>query len=733
MGAGVASELEYLRKTLLRAGRLSRTAERRIEEVLERTGIPGARETWFTPRTAMLAAPDQRHLLETLRRDHTEAFAELRTIAVEHTGTPAPSAADAQVTADHVDFRDATFHDRVVGVQHNQHHHYGTVPAPAEWRPVGQVEPLEFGVRPTRHVPGLPDVPPYVPRDRDEDLRASLAHRGLVLILGEPYAGKSYTAWQGVRSLEGHRLYAPDLGEDLRAVLSALHGKPGRYVVWLDELTDHLDAGGLDPRLLGRLTSLGAVVFGTMSPDEYYRRRAGTTSADRVVASARTVELAREWSEAELQRLAAHDDPRAYPAYMWSGREGAASYFAIGHLLFDEWRREGTRLKHPRGQLLVRAAVDLARCGVTGAVPVDLLRTVQEQYTTTEEHESFEDALAWATKPMFGVSGLLVQGEEVDTWRAYGALVAEALRSGADLEPVPDGVWWTLLDAAEGGAPIDRGAVLDAARVALQARLDAEDADVLYAFADRVGGDEHKELLRRAADAGHPQAAEGWAAHLLHAGDETGALRYMEAAAESGSSSAACEAGRLHLGRAEKWLTRASDAEAAHLLGDLLLLRGRFTEAHEAYLSAEQAGYAAVARSSGVYHLLMNGPRTAKVWLTRAAKAGDVSAQDLLSTLESAVDDTEAYFAPSPVYPLDFAHYGVLVEEQGREDEARELYEEGYSTGDAYAAYRLGALLDKQGQPVEARDWYAKAADVGHHAAEEALGDTPEPPDNVKE
>jgi hypothetical protein len=153
----------------------------------------------------------------------------------------------------------------------------------------------------------------------------------------------------------------------------------GKYVIWLDELTNHLGEGGLDPGLLGRFSSLGAVVFGTMSPDEYYRRRAGTTPGDRVVAGARTVELPREWTEAELQRLAAHEDGlRMYPAYMWSGREGVASYFAIGHLLFDEWRCAGTQGGHPRGQLLVRAAVDTARCGVAEAVSVELLKRVHE-------------------------------------------------------------------------------------------------------------------------------------------------------------------------------------------------------------------------------------------------------------------------------------------------------------------------------------------------------------------
>ncbi|MCE0446993.1 hypothetical protein LT493_28325 [Streptomyces tricolor] len=223
---------------------------------------------------------------------------------------------------------------------------------------------------------GCPTCRRTSPATATRALRALLARTGLVLLLGEPYAGTSYTAWHAVRSLESHRVYAPDPGADLRPLAAALRGSPGRYVVWLDGLTDHLGPGRLDLPLLGRLNDLGAVVLATMRPAEYYRRRAGTAPGDRVVAAARTVELRREWSEAELARLSAHDDPRAYPAYLWSGREGVGSYFAVGHLLFDEWRRAGTRQEHPLGRLLVRAAVDVARCGVTGAVPAELLAKV---------------------------------------------------------------------------------------------------------------------------------------------------------------------------------------------------------------------------------------------------------------------------------------------------------------------------------------------------------------------
>ncbi|MET9445552.1 hypothetical protein [Streptomyces cinerochromogenes] len=620
---------------------------------------------------------------------------------------------------DHVDFRDSTFHGPTVGVQH---HHYGTAQVPAEWRPADGVGPLEFGVWPTRPVPGLPDVPPYVPRDRDEELRTLLARPSLVLILGEPYAGTSYTAWRAVRSLKGHRVYAPDPGEDLRPLVAALRSSPGGHVVWLDELTQHLGPGRLDLPLLGRLNDLGAVVLATMRPAEYYRRRAGTAPGDRVVAAARTVELRREWSEAELARLSARDDPRAYPAYMWSGREGVGSYFAVGHLLFDEWRRPGTRQEHPLGRLLVRAAVDVARCGVTAAVPERLLTQVLAQYGPevgeAAGREPLDEAIGWATAPMFGVSGLVVPGEQQDTWRAYGALVAHALAS-EDLEPVPDGVWWTLLDQAESGPPVDHGVILGAARAALRARVEAADAEVMFQLARHTLGEERMSLLCRAADAGHPEAAADMAMILLWNGPEEKAVPYLEVAAEAGVASAALRLGRIHRARAEHWLraaAEAGDGAAAHELGDMLVGPGREEEALRWYRRAAATGHREVAGSLGSLLGSWNNPE-AEEWLRYAAAWGDVRAANDLgffldTTKRGEVAEVETLYrqAAEGGDAAGAANLGVVLESLGRHEEAASWYRTGHERGATYAAQHLSQLLRKQGKDAEADAWLREAA-----------------------
>ncbi|MBL1082125.1 hypothetical protein JK359_09035 [Streptomyces actinomycinicus] len=629
-----------------------------------------------------------------------------------------PPAAEPRVAGDHVDLRDGTFLDQVVAVQHL---HYGNVPAPADWRPAGSVRPLEFGVQPTRPVPGLPDVPPYVPRDCDADLSARLARTSLVLILGERLAGTSYTAWHAVHCLDGHRVYIPVPGEDLRPLAAALRGNRGRYVVWLDDLTGHLGPGGLDLPLLGRLADLGAVVLATMSPAEYYRRRTGTAPGDRVVAAARTVTLPRDWSKAELARLSACDDPRAYPAYMWSGTEGVASYFAVGHLLFDEWRRPGTRQDHPLGGLLVRTAVDVARSGVTAGIPDELFVKVLDQYGQERDEalrtESYEEAITWATAPMFGVSGLLVEGEERGTWRAYGALVAEALAS-EDLEPVPDGVWWTLLDAAESAA-LDHGAILGAARAALSARVEAGDTELMFGLALRTEGEESEALLRRAADAGHAGATAAMALTLSRKGNEEEALPYLEAAAEQGYAWAARELGRVHRAHAERWLRKAAEAgdgAAAHELGDMLVGPGRDGEALRWYRKAAAAGHREVAGSLGT--LLANwNEAEAEEWLRYGTAWGDPRATNefglFLEQARKATEaETEALYrrAAEGGDTSAMINLGITLEHLGRNEEARSWYLKGHECAAPYAERHLARLLRKQGEVAEAEEWERKAA-----------------------
>ncbi|WP_275695756.1 tetratricopeptide repeat protein [Streptomyces noursei] len=627
----------------------------------------------------------------------------------------------------------------------------GALPDPESWPTAADLDPIAFGVRPTHRVRLHPPLPPYVLRDRDHDLDAALGRAreggGLVLLLGEPFTGKSRTALAAMaRGPAGRRVFAPPRGTDLRGLPALLQGRPERYLIWLDDLDEHLGEGGLEPRLLAQLAALKVVVVATMREDVYDACRA--QPGGRVLDVAQIVELAREWSPAERERLAGEaartGDPRLIGAVSSSGPEGVAAYLALSPLLWDEWWRARRADRHPRGHALVRAALDLARCGLTGRLPMDLLLKVHEGYAdvTGMERESADDARAWAVGRRYGLLRLLdrVTG---DTWRAAPILV-EATGRHEELPDVPGPVWGCALEVARTDGAYDYAEIAARARVAFQRAADAGDTSALHnlgLLADSLGeGDEAERWFRRAAEAGEPQSAGRLGRMLAERGEGKSAEPFLETAAEAGDTEAATLLGKLLRKRAARWLKAGMEGgsgEAAHLFGDLQLGRGDVDDAFDSYLRAVDAGYAPVAASMARVNQIWNDNESATVWLRRAADAGDVWASSVLAdyvrkenhteprrveTVDRALDDI--HYGAERGRALDATNLGVLLEERDRADEARPWYLKGYELGDAYGAFRLAELHKKEGDTAEATAWYRKAADLGHLGAKRALGES---------
>ncbi|WP_198539988.1 hypothetical protein [Streptomyces sp. CT34] len=611
----------------------------------------------------------------------------------------------------------------------------GAIPDPAGWPLAGDVDPIALGVRPTHRVGGYPPLPPYVIRDRDTELNSTVTQArlrgGLMLLLGEPFTGKSRSALEAMAGeLADFRTFAPARGTDLRGLPALLQGRPDRYVLWLDDLDGYLGDGdgGLEPRLLAQLTALRVVVIATMREDAYDACR--NEPRGRVLDLAHTVELGREWSPAERQRLATtaeHTaDPRLLDAVASSGPEGAPAYLTLSPLLWDEWWRARRADRHPRGHALVRAALDLARCGLTGPLPMDLLLKVHEGYAdvTGMDRESIEDARAWAVERRHGLLRLLdrVTG---DTWRAAPFLVETAARR--DELPAVDGqVWGCALEAARTDEAYDYGEVAAEARAAFERAAEAGDSSALHnlgVLSESLGEEaEAEQWFRRAAETGQTQSAGrlGWM--LAERGDGKAAEPYLESAAEAGDAEAATLLGKLLRARAEHWLTvgrKGGSAEAAYILGDLLFGRRDEDGAIDSYLEAERAGYAPVAAGVAAANLLWNEQESARVWLRRAMDAGDAWAAEVLkhhSTRSESVGDAAENFrdGADEGRAMHATNLGVLLETHNGAEGARDWYLKGYEMGDAYGAFRLAELHKKDGDEAEAAAWYRKAAALGH-------------------
>ncbi|WEB42208.1 hypothetical protein MOV08_25130 [Streptomyces yunnanensis] len=638
--------------------------------------------------------------------------------------------------------------DAISGITITHSGFAGALPDPESWPTAADLDPIAFGVRPAHRVHGHAPLPRYVLRDRDHELDTALGQArvggGLVLLLGEPFTGKSRTALVAMgRGPAGRRVFAPPRGTDLRGLPALLQGRPERYLIWLDDLDEHLGDGGLEPRLLAQLTALKVVVVATMREDAYDACRA--QPGGRVLDLAHIVELAREWSPAERERLAGEaartGDPRLISAVSSSGPEGVAAYLALGPLLWDEWWRARRADRHPRGHALVRAALDLARCGLTGPLSTDLLLKVHEGYAdvTGMERESAEDALAWAVERRHGLLPLLVRVTG-DTWRAAPFYV-ETVSPAQELPDVLGPVWGCALEAARSDAAYDYAEVAAKARAAFQRAADAGDASALHnlgLLADSLGErDEAERWFCRAAEAGEPQSAGRLGRLLAERGDGKAAEPFLETAAEAGDAEAATLLGKLLRQRAERWMEvgmEGGSGEAAHLLGDLWLGSHGAEAANQCYALAADAQYAPVAASIASVYRIWNEAELAEVWLRRAADAGDNRAVEELKeelSVPAGLDDQMEFFLhlAREEGGLHATNLGVLLEKHNRSVEAHTWYFRGYEQGDAYGAFRLAELCRNAGDDAEAAAWYRKAAALGHPGAKRVLGEAraPEP------
>ncbi|MFE7337956.1 SEL1-like repeat protein [Streptomyces griseus] len=458
------------------------------------------------------------------------------------------------------------------------HTYYGQqqpsgLPPVAEWPRLDAADPIAFGVRRTRRIGDEPPLPPYVTRDGDavlkERVRTAARSGGLVLVTGEPLSGKSRTAWAAMRTTlpVTTRFLGPGAGTDLRGLPAVLRGRgEDRCVIWLDELEGHLGDHGLTPALLAELVRLRVPVIATMSDEAYDAHRFGGQARARVLVGVDPVELSREWTAEEQERLhEASEDRRLGDAYHWSEDSGIAAFLAVGPELWDEWWWARRPNAHPHGHLLVRVAMDLARCGTDDtAVPSSLLRelcALYEPEAAQTAQEPFADALAWASEVRHGVTGMLVPGEESDTWRSFASLHRDAV-SRPDAPPVPLGLWLRALEVVQEDPELTE-LVVECAQSELERVADGrpEVGLVLGRLYEATGQAQYAEdWFRHSADAGGIEAAGIVGRALVIQGKIVEAVSYLERAAEAGDAEARVRLVLTLADRAVFWLDRLRES-----------------------------------------------------------------------------------------------------------------------------------------------------------------------------
>ncbi|WP_410659571.1 hypothetical protein [Amycolatopsis sp. lyj-112] len=550
---------------------------------------------------------------------------------------------------------------------------------------------------------GRNELPLYVPRDFDADLRTRITlagqQGGFVLVTGDSSVGKTRALFEAVRAvLPDWWLLHPGEAD----VLREFAGQPaGRTVVWLDELQDYLDFhGGVPAGVVRRLIEAGVVLVATCWPDKRTKRVAlpadGEPDPDandrRLLSLADVLTVPGTLSIHERRRAEdlAQTDRRIRVA-LDTPDAGFTQVIAAGPELIRHWDQAPAYAK-----AVITAALDARRVGAHAPLTRDYLEAAVPGYLTNRQQATppphwLDNALDYATELLHGATATLCP-VAAGMGTIAGYQVADYLHQHAlrvrRTEHLPDTAWHALICHHHPD---------DAHSIANNADLRGRDHEALtlyqrlidngYAFAavqlvDLLGRQEAVERLRELADNGDEFAADTLAALLA----KQGKVDHLCERADSGDAFAAARLAELlaEQGDVEQLRERADkgDWPAAALLAALLAEQGDVERLRE--------------RSD-------NGGWPAETLLAELlAEQGDV--EQLRERADNGNGDGFAAM-----------RLADLLAEQGDVEQLRERAD----SGDGSAAARLAELLAKQGDVERLRE----RADNGDRPAAMRLAD----------
>ncbi len=556
------------------------------------------------------------------------------------------------------------------------------------------------------------DLPGYVPRDLDVDLRAAVtaaaAQGGLVLLVGGSSVGKTRALFEAVRVvLPDWWLVHP---ADAAAVGGLVQALTPRTVVWLDELQRYLDnAGGLPVAIVRELAMAGVVLVGTLWPDEYGARtaprlpgRPDLHSNDReLLGLAQVIDVPEAFSLAERRRAEALASDRRIRIALDTPDAGFTQVLAAGPELVRWWENA----PDPYGRAIITAALDARRVGAEAPLSRELLADAAPAYLTpaqlaTASADWLEQAIAYATTSLHGATATLcpsvaVVGQVADYAVAdYLHQHARQIRRAIHL---PEQVWQAI---AQHHHPADTLRLADSANQRGRCSL----AEALY---------------RRAAKAGDAVAARGLAELLTKQGriDEALVVRRQLAATGDGFGVLGLAHQLTEQGHTDEALVvlrqHASTGDMAALsLANLLIKQGDVDELRR------RANAGDIPAAHRLAELLVHWGQVDE--LRQRSDAGDHPAAIRLAYLltEQGRADEAPDVLQHPTDPHDVltaARLAELLAEQGRVDELRRRAD----NGDLFAPLFLAELLAEQGQVDELR----RRADAGDESAASRLAD----------
>ena len=310
---------------------------------------------------------------------------------------------------------------------------------PAGW-PLSEVtDPFALEVhrpvQPEDAQPGLPVLPPYVPREHDQVLgqvvhAAADARSGIAVLVGGSSTGKTRACWEALQVLREQnppwRLWHPIHPSPPDAALRELSGIGSRTVVWLNEAQFYLDTSdGLGERVAAGLRDLlrdpdraPILVLATMWPrfwNSLTARPAGGEDRHpqaRELLAGHDITVPAAFTPTQLSQLAQAADVRMVLAAR-SALDGEVIQFLAGAPeLLARYRNAP-----PAARALIHAAMDARRLGMGVGLPQAFLEAAAPGYLTDAEWnklgEAWEDwleqARAYTAQDCKGTSGPLTR------------------------------------------------------------------------------------------------------------------------------------------------------------------------------------------------------------------------------------------------------------------------------------------------------------------------------------
>ncbi|WP_186459569.1 tetratricopeptide repeat protein [Saccharopolyspora dendranthemae] len=637
---------------------------------------------------------------------------------------------------------------------------------------VSDVGLLDMRVKPAMDTETDEDLPPFVARDRDEDLEWALAQGGMVLLHGRAASGKTRAAAEALHRLcPDQQLVIPCNGSSLRAIADAGVDLTNA-VIWLDDLERFLEPDGLDLGLLHRLCPQGAnaTIFSTIRDDvlAHYDNASIAGSKDESALAHNSVELIRHIRDrrriridrylSEDERARAHKIPDYRISAALDANEGFAEYLVAGRAMLGRWST-GDGALFQVGQAVISAAVDCRRAGYDEPIPTTTVEDLYRHYLTPDWRQRSDlptahDGIKWAEKLVLGANSCLQPHPESSVLAAdYLADSTEIPGSPLAGTRVRPETWNAVLALSTPNEAIYIGLTaeyLDNTAVSTQAFLKAAEAGNAHAmyflgmqFVERGSIPEGEAWYRKAAEAGHPKAMNNLGLLLDSRDETTEAETWYRKSAESNDHEAKTKGANnlavLLLERGEKaeslsWYRKATEGGNPNVMYNLGLQLLEFDEAAEAeswYHKAAEAGHPKAMNNLALLLDARGETTEAETWYRKAAQSNDheamtKGANNIGLLLETRGETTEAeswYRKAAESDHVDsMNNLGLLLVNRGETTEAESWYRKAAESDHVDSMNNLGLLLVNRGETTEAESWYRKAAQTGNHGAMNNLG-----------